>query len=133
MDNSVIINKLKQSNDTQKIMSKITDLNEIQAQATEILNASSWEILDYLTVEEASTALTMIYVTNDLTTGFAQDYSDNISLLTSPTRVAVIFLGHHSFYKPGANLCTYENLYDDLYCIALCIDAALARWSELSD
>ena len=112
-------------------MSKVTDLNTIRGFAIQCLEDSGSELLDFLTMDDAANCLTMIYVTNDITTGFAQDYENNVSIVSSPTRVAVIYQGHHSFYKQQGNICQYEAIEDDMEAIRVTIDAALARWSVL--
>ena len=112
---------------------KQTDLNEIQAEAREMIAQFGSGLLDFLTLEEAVNCLVMIYVTNDVTAGFAQDYTNNISVISSPHRVAIIYQGHHSFYKSQPTLCGYEDLEEDLNYVRICVDAALSRWEENND
>lgn len=112
-------------------MSKITNLNTIHDFAMQCLDDSGSELLDFLTIEDAANCLTMVYITNDLTTGFAQDYENNVSIISTPTRVAVIYQGHHSFYKQQGNICQYNAIEEDMEAIRVTIDAALARWSAL--
>lgn len=109
---------------------KVTDLNEIKAAAAEELAQHGSELLDYLTIEEAAETLTMIYVTNDQMQGFGQDHLGSLSIISSPTRIAVIFLGHHSYYKHDGNICDYEDIEIDMHEINLVLDAALDRWEE---
>lgn len=109
---------------------KVTDLNLIKAAAMAELAESGSELLEYLTMDESANAMTMIYLTNDLNSGHAQDYLGNLSIVSSPTRIAVIFLGHHSYYKQEGNICEYESLADDMQVIRCTIDAALLRWQE---
>lgn len=110
---------------------KVTDLNEIKAAATAELNEHGSELLDYLTLDEAANAMTMIYVTNDQMSGHGQDYLGNLSIVSSPKRIAIIFLGHHSYYKHDGNLCEYDDIAEDMAVIRTCLDAALLRWQEL--
>lgn len=112
---------------------KVTDLNSIKAVATEQLENYGGEILEFLTMEDAANCMTMIYVTNDLMAGFAQDYQDNISVVSSPRRIAIIGFGRHSFYKVDENICGYERLTDDIEAIRITLDAALARWEDRQD
>lgn len=111
-------------------MAKLTDLNEIRAFAAETIDDNGSELLEFLTKEEAIDCFTMIYVTNDRTTGFAQDYENNISVLSSPTRIGIIWQGHHSYYKVGGQICLYNAIEDDMNEIRVAMDAALMRWEE---
>lgn len=112
---------------------KITDLNEIKAVATEQLENYGGEILEFLTIDDAAVCLSMIYMTNDVLCGFAQDYMSNISVISSPRRIAIIGFGRHSFYQVDENICGYERLTDDIEAIRITLDAALARWEDRND
>lgn len=109
---------------------KATDLNEIRAVAAEELAQHGGRILDYLTVGESTDLLTMIYVTNDRAAGYGVDFLGNLSVISSPTRIAIIFLGHHSFYKHDGSICLYADLEEDIHEINIVLDAALDRWEE---
>lgn len=109
---------------------KATDLNEIRAVVAEELANQGGKILDYLTLGESTDLLTMIYVTNDRTAGYGVDYVGNLSVISSPTRIAIIFLGHHSFYKHDGSICLYADLEEDIHEINIVLDAALDRWEE---
>ena len=111
-------------------MAKLSDLNLIRDFAKQELEEYGSELLDFLTMEDASNCLTMIYVTNNITTGFVQDYENNISVLSSPTRIAIIYQGLHSFYKVDGVICEYNAIEDDMNAIRLVLDAALMRWEE---
>ena len=112
-----------------KIM-KVNDLNTVKAIATEQLENYGGGILDFLSMEDAANCLTMIYVTNDLASGFGQDFTNNISVVSSQTRIAIIGFGRHSFYKVTGPICGYESLADDMRAINITLDAALARWED---
>lgn len=109
---------------------KVTDLNEIKAVAAEEFSQQGGKILDYLTLGEATDLLTMIYVTNDRAAGFSVDYLGNLNVISSPTRISILFLGHHSFYKHDGTICLYNDLEDDIHEINIVLDAALDRWEE---
>lgn len=109
---------------------KVTDLNTVKAIATEQLENYGGSILDFLKMEDAANCLTMIYVTNDMTSGFGQDFTNNISVVSSRTRIAIIGFGRHSFYKVSEPICGYESLSDDMRAINVTLDAALARWED---
>lgn len=112
---------------------KVTNLNEIKAVATEQLENYGGEILEFLTIDDAAVCLSMIYMTNDVLCGFAQNYMSNISVISSPRRIAIIGFGRHSFYQTDENICGYERLTDDIEAIRITLDAALARWEDRQD
>lgn len=114
-------------------MAKLTDLNEIRAFAAETIADFGSELLEFLSKEDAENCFVMIYVTNNLTTGFAQDYANNITVLSSPTRIGIIWQGHHSYYKVGGRICLYDAIEDDMNEIRIAIDAALMRWEAQND
>ena len=107
---------------------KVTDMSTVQVVATDLLENGGGTILDFLSIEDAAICLTMIYLTNDLTTGFGQDYQNNISVVSSPSRIAILGFGRHSFYKVDDRICLYESLTDYLRDINVVLDAAIARW-----
>lgn len=107
---------------------KVTDLNEVKAVVAESLAQTGSEILEYLTMEEAVDCIMMIYLTNDMMRGFAQDFIGNPSIISSPYRIGIIYQGHHSFYKVDGTICGYEDLDEDIQSIMVTLDAALARW-----
>lgn len=112
-------------------MSKITDYSEIKNIAARILTQMDSSLLDYLMLEDAAQCVAIIYLTNDITSGFGQDYLDNISVISSPWRISIIFQGKQSFYKSDTNICQYNDLEDDLTQIITVADAAIARWEVL--
>lgn len=109
---------------------KVRDLNEIAAEASRVLSQAEYKIDDYLSHDESVELVTMIYITNDSTAGHGIDYVGNISVVASTQRIAIIFLGHHSFYKHDGAICEYEDLTEDVEEILMCLDAALSRWEE---
>lgn len=109
-------------------MAKVTDLNEIKAEVITNLSEHGSTLLDYLTLGEAVNCITMIYITNDEVAGFGQDYLNNPSIISSPTRIAIIYQGHMSFYQVDCPICDYEDLAEDIEFIRVTLDAAFARW-----
>ena len=107
---------------------KVTDMSTVADAATYLLVNYGGTILDFLSIGDAAICLTMIYMTNDLTYGFGQDFQNNISIVSSPTRIAILGFGRHSFYKVDESICLYESLADDLHEINVVLDAAIARW-----
>lgn len=111
-------------------MAKLSDLNLIRDFAKQELEEYGSVLLDYLTMEDACNCLTMIYVSSNLTTGYALNYENNISVVTSPNRVSIIYQGHYSFYKTDYPICMYEAIEEDMKVIRITIDAALRRWED---
>lgn len=109
---------------------KVTDYNEIKTAVFHYLTENGSQALDYLTIDQCTLAVTMIYLTNDIDYALGQDFIGNLSILSTPHRIAIIFLGHHSFYKTDGDICHYEDLESDISSIVTYLDAALARWEE---
>lgn len=109
-------------------MAKVTDLNEIKAMAAQNLAMHETVLTEYFSLEEASSIMTMIYITNDITASFGQDYLNNPSIVSSPTRITIIYQGHMSFYQVDCPICDYLDLMEDLDFIRVTLDAAFARW-----
>ena len=109
---------------------KETDLTVIQNAAIDELTANGSALFDYLTQQEVVDLFVIIYLTNDQLCGHGVDYVGNLSIITSKQRVAIIFLGHHSFYNHRTPICCYDDLGEDMHEINIVMDAALARWEE---
>ena len=109
---------------------KETNLTVIQNAAIDELTANGSALFDYLTQQEVVDMFVMIYLTNDQLCGHGFDYVGNLSIVTSRQRVAIIFLGHHSFYKHNGAICDYEDIGEDMHEINMVMDAALYRWQE---
>ena len=112
---------------------KETDLTVIQNAAIDELSANGSELLSYLTSQEVVDVFTMIYLTNDQLSGHGIDFVGNLSIVASTQRIAIIFLGHHSFYKHVGPLCEYDDIEVDMHVINMVMDAALERWSDQNE
>ena len=112
---------------------KETDLTVIQNAAIDELSANGSELLDYLTSQEVVDVFVMIYLTNDQTSGHGIDFVGNLSIVASTQRIAIIFLGHHSFYKHVGPLCEYDDIEVDMHVINMVMDAALERWCDQNE
>lgn len=110
-------------------MSKILNLTQVNEAAWDMLDGNDMLILDFLTREQAAKLLTALYETNDVASGYAVDYENNISVIASQTRISIIYQGHHSYYKHDGPICEYENLEDDLREILFVLTTALDRWT----
>lgn len=107
---------------------KETNLTTIQEAAIDQIDMYGSQLLDYFTKDEAVDILVLIYLTNDKMTGLAQQFIGNMSIVSSPDRVAILFQGHHSFYKTDGLICEYESLADDMLAIGTIVNAAISRW-----
>ena len=112
---------------------KETDLTVIQNAAIDELSANGSELMEYLTSQEIVDVFTMIYLTNDQLSGHGIDFVGNMSIVASTQRIAIIFLGHHSFYKHVGPLCEYDDIEVDMHVINMVMDAALERWSDQNE
>lgn len=119
-------------------MAKITDLNEIQEVAATIIDEKCPDLVATVGRSNAIWCLVGIYTTNDLMSGYGQDFtlSDEESLFGDPKKVSVISFqngvsvivdSHSSRYQDRFPMCGYESLYDDLTQIAIAIQAAFDR------
>lgn len=112
---------------------KETDLTVIQNAAIDELSANGSELMEYLTSQEIVDVFTMIYLTNDQLSGHGIDFVGNLSIVASTQRIAIIFMGHHSFYKHVGPLCEYDDIEVDMHVINMVMDAALERWRDQNE
>lgn len=79
-----------------------------------------------------------IYLNNDKTTGYGQDYRslevdaygvpvNKVSVISSRNRVSVLIGRNMSYYTDNVNLCGYESLEEDIQAILLWIQTAIDR------
>lgn len=119
-------------------MAKVTDLNAVAAMAADILDDNDYDLTARIGRSQAIFCLVAIYTTNDWCKGYGQDFypfsalNENdgyhrVSVISFDNGVSVIDSGASSRYQDSFPLCGYENLYDDLYQIAISIQAAFDR------
>lgn len=117
---------------------KESDYNVIANMAGMILDENEYDLTAILGRERASFALMAIYTTNDVCKGYGQDfyvnrlwnentYVDKVSVISFENGVSVIVDSAKSSYQDRYPMCGYESLRDDLYQIAICIQAAFDR------
>lgn len=103
-----------------------------------IIDSSDYDLTDRIGRERAIWCLVAIYTTNDYCKGYGQDFypieavNENdgyqrISVISFDNGVSVIDSGRSSRYQDRFPLCGYESLYDDLYQIAIDIQACFDR------
>ena len=119
-------------------MAKVTDLNEVAAMAADILDENDYDLTARIGRSQAIFCLVAIYTTNDVCKGYGQDfvmhYDESmlyepwkISVISFATGVSLIVGSQSSRYQDRFPLCGYEDLHDDLYQIAISIQAAFDR------
>lgn len=108
-------------------MSKINDINQVQSYAYDVLDELDYTIVEMCGRDVAALLVTNIYMMSDLTSGFGQDIIANISVISSPKRMTVIFDGQMSFYQESEPICGYEDIETDMMSICNAIQAAIER------
>ncbi len=117
---------------------KITDYTVIQNAIFEQLLDQDWSIEDYLSETAIVLAISNIYTTNDLMSGFGQDFSNsvgamaeevyqNMSIISSRDRISIILDSRMSYYKSDVPICGYESLEEDIAYIFMVIQLVLDR------
>ena len=117
---------------------KITDYSVIQNEIQNQLLDQDWSIEDYLSETAIVLAVANIYTTNDLMSGFGQDFSNssgamadvvyqNMSIISSRDRISIILDSRMSYYKSDVPICGYESLEEDIAYIFMVIQLVLDR------
>lgn len=117
---------------------KETDYSLIQQEISSQLLENDWTILEYLESDICIIAVCNIYTTNDLVTGFGQDYkyrdaetSSNgykkLSIISNAERISIIADSKMSYYKADLPICGYESLEEDILNILVIIQAVFDR------
>lgn len=117
---------------------KETDYTLIQAKILDRLSQQEWTIEDYLPETAIVLAISNIYTTNDMCSGFGQDFeskflapsavsTQTISIISSRQRISIITKEGMSFYKADLSICGYEDLDEDISNIFVIIQAVLDR------
>ena len=119
-------------------MAKITNLNEVQEMAAIIIDGNDYDLTARIGRDRAIWCLVAIYTTNDICKGYGQDFYpldalnvndgyNKVSVISFDNGISVIDSGYMSRYTDRFPLCGYESLYDDLYQIAIDIQACFDR------
>ena len=99
-------------------------LAEIESQMEE----TGYDIENILGWSIARIVVLGIYMTNDLTSGYGQDFRElGFSVISSPRSVSVICGRSMGMYKDRFPICGYENLSDDIAAILNTIQAAIEK------
>ena len=125
-------------NPKQKVYMKVTDYETVRGACADELMENGCDLVEFIGVENTILTMFNIYMTNNLTTGFGQDFrvTENaimegdemhVSVISSPTRISILIDRNMSYYKQDEGLCGYEDLSDDIANIRIVIDAVIAR------
>lgn len=117
---------------------KITDYSVIQNAIQNVLLSEEWSISEYLNEAAILLAVANIYTTNDLVSGFGQDFRctvgasgeevyQKISIITNRERISIILDSRMSYYKSDVPICGYEYLEEDIAYIFMIIQMVLDR------
>ena len=121
-------------------MAKITDLTIIENCVVASIAANCPDLVNYIGAREAVWCVMGIYLLNDKTKGYGQDFrpSENLDMPGAPERVSVISFrngisviidDHSSRYQDNVDLCGYEDLDEDIHAIEMYIQTAIDRIS----
>lgn len=107
---------------------KILDSTIVLAEIESQMDATGYDIQNILGLSVAKIVVLGIYMTNDLTSGYGQDFRDlGLSVISSSRGVSVICGGSMGMYKDSFPMCGYENLSDDIAMILNAIQAAIEK------
>lgn len=117
---------------------KETDYSVILAAVENELQEQDWSIEEYLETAAIILAVANIYTTNDMCSGFGQDYNltgysgtsakpPTLSIISSQQRISIITPDGMSFYKSDLPICGYEDVTVDIHYIMIIIQAVFDR------
>lgn len=107
---------------------KELDTTIVLAEIKSQMNETGYDIENILGLSIAKIVVLGIYMTNDLTSGYGQDFRDlGLSVISSSRCVSVICDGSMGMYRDSLPLCGYDNLSEDIASILNAIQAALDR------
>lgn len=117
---------------------KIQDYSVIQNAIQNELLEQDWTIEEYLNEAAILLAVANIYTTNDLVSGFGQDFrktdgaggesiEEKISIISNRERISIIVDSRMSYYKSDVPICGYESLEEDIAYIFMIIQLVFDR------
>ena len=117
---------------------KIQDYSVIQNAIQNELLEQDWTIKEYLNEAAILLAVANIYTTNDLVSGFGQDFrktdgdggesiEEKISIISNRERISIIVDSRMSYYKSDVPICGYENIEEDIAYIFMIIQLVFDR------
>lgn len=119
-------------------MAKVTDLSVIQQAISDMINEKCPDLVEYIGRDNAIWCVMAIYTTNDLCSGYGQDFyslvpfktnvlHSKVSVISFQNGVSVIVDSASSRYQDRFAMCGYTDLNEDLTQICICIQAAIDR------
>ena len=119
-------------------MGKVTNFQTIADAIYHELALNNYDIETLIGTDCTVWCVMGIYLNNDKTSGYGQDFKSittyvnsnlnvNLSVISSRNRVSVIFDGQMSYYTDNLDLCGYESLEEDIQAILLWIQTAIDR------
>lgn len=119
-------------------MAKVTNFQTIADVIYHELALTNYDIETLIGTDCTVWCVMGIYLNNDKTTGYGQDYQslevdaygvpvNKVSVISSRNRVSVLIGRNMSYYTDNVNLCGYEFLEDDIQAILLWIQTAIDR------
>ena len=119
-------------------MAKVNDLSVIQQAIAGMINEKCPDLVEYIGYEAAIFCVLAIYQTNNLCSGYGQDFTPDasgmmisghkkVSVISFENGVSVIVDSASSRYQDRFAMCGYVDLEEDLTQICICIQAAIDR------
>ncbi len=119
-------------------MAKVTNFQTIADVIYHELALTNYDIETLIGTDCTVWAVMAIYLNNDKTTGYGQDYQslevdaygvpvNKVTVVSSKNRVSVIIGREMSYYTDNVDLCGYESLEEDIQAILLWIQTAIDR------
>lgn len=119
-------------------MAKVTNFQTIADAIYHELALNNYDIETLIGTDCTVWAVMGIYLNNDKTSGFGQDFkvmtlglesnlAVKLSVISSRNRISVILEGEMSYYSDNVDLCGYESLEEDIQAILLWIQTAIDR------
>lgn len=117
---------------------KVTDLTIVQQAIADMINIYCPDLVDFVGRDAAIFCVLAIYQVNDICSGYGQDFytlvpfqtnghPSKVSVISFENGVSVIIESESSRYQDRFPMCGYEDLYEDLTQICICIQAAIDR------
>ena len=119
-------------------MAKVLDLVIVQQEISDMIDEKCPDLVDLIGREPAIFCVLAIYQTNNLCSGYGQDFVPDesgmvisghkkVSVISFENGVSVIVDSASSRYQDRFAMCGYVDLEEDLTQICICIQAAIDR------
>lgn len=119
-------------------MAKVLDLVIVKQEIADMIDEKCPDLVDLIGREPAIFCVLAIYQTNNLCSGYGQDFEPSaygmmiqghkkVSVISFENGVSVIVDSASSRYQDRFAMCGYVDLEEDLTQICICIQAAIDR------